>query len=742
MRHLKTALALGSSLATLAAGQAQAQESKAAEALTITEVVVTAQKREEKLQDVPVAVSVVGEADLQRRNIGNIDQLKLVVPSFEATSFGVSVRGVGTSTFSTSIEPTVSTVLDGVVLSRPEMALGSFYDVSRVEILRGPQGMLFGKNASAGLVSITTNAPKLGRVEAIANVNLGGDGYNKSDLTANLPLGDKAALRVVGFVNKLDGVIHNPRDGRSFNGNDEWGGRAKLLWRPSDRVDVLITADYAKQDQSIAWSPYSTGLGLMSLALAACGVKASPQNTDICIDGPQYKDRENYGFSAQVDWSLPGGLTLTSITAGRRAFDFSEGDSDSLPLNILNTNISNQDLRQVSQELRLASPAGERLEYVAGLYYYRQKTDQVTDQRGTFGVTPIPIVNSTIRSLVDAESYAAFGQTSFQLTDKLSLIGGARLTHDKVSLDFNQFTRPGFIGINPTVAFDDTAKETNLSWKIGAQYQLAQRAMGYATISRGYKGPGFNQTGVSNATTKQAVGPEIPTSYEVGVKTTLLGGLAVLNLAAFSTKFEDYQAQTVDFSLTPPAFRTINAGDLKTKGFEGDLTAVLAPGLLVMASAAYIDAKYGTFAPLSCDPISTPVGCVLIAPGIYGFNASGKRLGGVSKWKTSFAAVYERPIGHGLQLNASADYGWRDAQNAAATGTAATRIRSYGVLGATLGLGAENDRWRLAVWGKNLTDKRYPSALFATPFGGLGDYSQVLTGDAFRRYGVTLNVRY
>ncbi len=128
----------------------------------ITEVVVTAQKREEKLQDVPVAVSVVGETELQRRNIGNIDQLKLVVPSFESTSFGVSVRGVGTSTFSTSIEPTVSTVLDGVVLGRPEMALGSFYDVARVEILRGPQGMLFGKNASAGLVSITTNAPKLG----------------------------------------------------------------------------------------------------------------------------------------------------------------------------------------------------------------------------------------------------------------------------------------------------------------------------------------------------------------------------------------------------------------------------------------------------------------------------------------------------------------------------------------------------------------------------------------------------
>jgi iron complex outermembrane receptor protein len=743
MIRLKTVLAVGASLTALAAGQAMAQETKADEAMMITEVVVTAQKREEKLQDVPVAVSVVGETELQRRNIGNIDQLKLVVPSFESTSFGVSVRGVGTSTFSTSIEPTVSTVLDGVVLGRPEMALGSFYDVARVEILRGPQGMLFGKNASAGLVSITTNAPKIGRLEAIGNFNLGEDGYNKSDATVNLPLGDKAALRVGGFVNKLDGVLNNKKDGRRFNGNDEWGGRAKLLWRPSDTVDVLITADYAKQDQSLTWSPYAVNpTGALAFVYAGCGVKASPDNTDLCIDGPQYKDRENYGFAAQVDWSLPGGQTLTSITAGRRDFDYSNGDSDSLPINILNDNVSNQDLRQVSQELRLASPTGGKLEYVAGLYYYRQKTNQVTDQTGTFGVSPVPIINSTINSLVDATSYAAFGQAHYQLTDKLALIAGARLTHDKVTLDFRQFTRPGFFGINPTVTFDDTAKETNVSWRIGTQYQFADRTMGYATISRGYKGPGFNQTGVSNATTSQEVGPEIPTSYELGVKTTLLGGLAVLNVAAFNTKFEDYQAQTVDFTLTPPAFRTINAGDLKTKGIEADLTAILAPGLMVTAAAAYIDARYGDFAPISCDPLVTPTGCVLIAPGLYGYDASGERLSGVSKWKASFAAIYERPIGHGLEFNASADYGWRDRYNASATGDPNTLIDSYGILGATIGIGSETDRWKLAVWGKNLTDKRYPSALFGTPFGGKGDYSQVLTGDAFRRYGVTLNVRY
>lgn len=754
MPRFKTGLALGASMAALMASQALAQEAtpkRADEAMTITEVVVTAQKREEKLQDVPIAISVVGEQDLQRRNIGNIDQLKLVVPSFDATSFGVSVRGVGTSTFSTSIEPTVSTVLDGVVLGRPEMALGSFYDVARVEILRGPQGMLFGKNASAGLVSITTNAPRLGAFEALANVNVGQGGYNKSDAAVNLPLGDRAALRVAGFVNKLDGVLNNRFDGRSFNGNDEWGGRAKLLWRPTDTLEVLLTADYAKQDQSVTWSPYKVNpAGALAFVYAGCGVKASPDNTDLCIDGPQYKRRENYGFAAQVDWSLPGGLTLTSISAVRRDFDDSNGDSDSLPANILNDNISNQDLRQVSQEVRIASPTGGKFDYVAGVYYFRQKTSQVTDQTGGFGLPFNLQGSSTINSLVDSASYAAFGQAHYQLTEQLSLIGGARLTHDEVTLAFHQFAKPfPYIAVNPKVDLYGIARETNLSWKIGAQYQFAARTMGYATISRGYKGPGFNQTGVSNGATSQEVGPEIPTSYEIGVKATLLQGLAVLNVAAFDTKFEDYQAQTVDFTLTPAAFRTINAGDLKTRGVEADLTAILAPGLLVTASGAYIDAKYGRFAPISCDPVVTPVGCAVLnptrppfTPPLYGYDASGQRLGGVSKWKASLAAVYERPIGHGLKLAGSADYGWRSASNAAATKDPNTLIKAYGILGFTLGVGAENDRWKLAVWGKNVTDKRFPSALFGTPFGGAGDYSQVLTGDAFRRYGVTLNLRY
>lgn len=741
----KIALFAGAGMAVLmAAPAAWAQETPEAEASEVTGIIVTAQKREERLQDVPVAISVVGNEQLERQNISNIDQLKLVVPSFESNAFGVSIRGVGTATFSTSIEVSVSTVLDGVALGRPEMALGSFYDLSRVEVLRGPQGMLFGKNASAGVVSLTTQSPHLSTFEALGNFNFGTDGYVKSDATVNIPLGDKAAIRFGGYVNQADGVIHNRFDGRDFNGNDEKGGRLKFLWSPTDNLDILLTADYGKQNQSVTWSPYKLNpLSPLNAVYAACGVKASPDNTDLCIDGPQSKDRENYGFTGQVDWRL-GDFTLTSITAARRDIDKSAGDSDSRPTNILNENISDQDIRQFSQEVRLASPTGQLVDYVAGLYYFNLKTEQTTSQTGTFGLPFVPpIVNQTITNLAETESIAAFGQASVHLGDKLTLLAGGRFTHDKVTLDFNQFNRPGTFPLAAPVSFKGKTEEDNFSWRVGAQYKITPVTMAYFTVARGYKGPGFNQTAVSPATAgDQLVNPEYPMSYELGLKTALPGNI-LLNLAIFDTKFEDYQAQILDNSVTPAVFRTTNAGDLKTRGFEADVVAAPFTGMLITAGVTYLDAKYGNFAPISCYPGQTPAqGCVVFAPGQSGYDASGQRLANTAKWKYAIAGRYEHPLSDGLKVFVQADYSWRSETNASANKDPNTVIGSYGILSGAFGIASEDDKWRLSLWGKNLTDERFPSALFGTPFGVPGDYSQVLTSDAFSRFGVALNVRY
>lgn len=754
MTTFKTGLALGTSTLTLiCAGAATAQEA-GAEPVRIDDIVVTAQKREENLQTVPVAVSVSTGEDLQARNVSNIDQLKLVVPSFESTPLSTSIRGVGTATFSTSIEPTVSTVVDGVVLARPEMARGSFYDLAQVEILRGPQGMLFGKNASAGVVNIITNRPSLAGFAGAANINLGEDGDNRSDATVNLPLGEILALRVGGFVNRIDGPIRNAVDDRRFNGNDEWGGRARLLWTPTPDIDVLLGADYMRQDGSgLLFSPYAMAPGSrFEAAYALCGITPSPDNDEVCVDGPQTGERENYGFSGQVDWSLSGGLTLTSITAARRASEIRDNDSDSLPTNILNTNFSDQQFEQFSQELRLTSPQGERLEYVAGLYYFSQQTDQTTVQTGSFGL-PLPpgfLANSTIESRIEGESLAAFGQLKYALTDQLSLIAGVRYTHDSLSLDYSQFTQPGRVGINPTVDRFDETTEDNVSWRVGLQYQVEPRSMVYATIARGYKGPGFNQTSIANATTSQYVGPEIPTSYEIGAKTTLLDGRLLFNVAAFHTTFEDYQAQTLDRSVTPAVFRTINAGSVETKGVETDFIARLGDDWTLIGAVNWTDARYGDFEPISCFPGQTEAqGCVVVSPGLpplvaptRAYDASGQPLPGVSKWKGNLALRYERPLTAGLTFDAMADWSWRTDTNASANQDPATVVEGYGVVGFNMGVGADDGRWRLSLWGRNLGDERFPALVFGPPFGGPGDYTQVLTPDAFRRFGLTLNLRY
>ncbi len=718
-------------------------------------VVVTAEKRLENLQDVPVAVSVISGDTLQHQNITNIDSLKLAVPSFESTPFGTAVRGVGTATFSNSIEPSVSTVIDGVVYGRPEMGLGSFYDISQVEVLRGPQGMLFGKNASSGLLNITTNAPNLDGYQFIANASYGEGGYGQYDATANVPLSDTLALRIGGYDNQLGGVLHNTVDSRHFNGNDEWGTRGKLLWEPTADLTITIIADYEHQNAAVTWSPYKDAPGgLMATLHAACGVTASPDDTAVCIDGTVFKHRDNYGISGQIDWKV-GDLTLTSITAYRRDIDLSNGDSDSLPINILNTNTANQDTNEFTQELRVTSPAGETFEYVAGVYYFNLKDTQDSDQAGTFGL-PLPPgfqADTAIDSSSRTESVAVFAQGTYHILDGWRLIAGGRYTHDRVSLHFDQFTQPGlFLPVQPSVLIDDSVTADNFSWRLGTQYDISDRVMAYFTAARGYKGPGFNQTGITSPSISQAARPEIPMDYELGLKGAFLDNRLVLDVALFDETFHDYQAQIVDESITPAVFRTTNAGALKTNGVELDATAVPIEGLFLNAGLAYLNTEYSDFGGVSCYP-GQPIGtgahdCQVVfdpvphLPVGTAVNVSGLSLSGAPRWIYNLVARYEHALTEGVNGYISGNYSWRSAINFSSNGDPNTLMPALGILGAELGVESEDGRWHASIWAKNLLDQRYPGILFGTPFGGAGDYSQVFTQDSFRRVGATVGLRF
>ncbi len=749
MKASKTILFTGlSAMGLLWPSPATAQDNTTA--ASSEEIVVTAQRREQDLQDVPVAVSAISGDTLEALNVDGPGQLASLVPSFDSNAFGVSIRGVGTSTFSTSIELSVSTVVDEVVLGRPEMARGAYYDLERVEVLRGPQGMLFGKNASAGVVSLVTRNANPEAFEFLGNFSVGEEGYEDHNVTLNLPIQPNAAIRVGAYTNRYDGPIENVPDGRDFNGNEEWGARARFLWDITPNLTFRLNADYTEQDNPGLWTPFLTRpAGVQQIGLAtACGITASQSTRLTCIDGANENLTQTEALSAYFDWALGGGYSLSSITAGRRADFYQDRDSDSLPVNILNTNINDTALDQFSQEFRLTSPEDRALRYTLGLYYFTLENEQYVDQRGTLGF-PLPpgfLLNNTVESTVESESTAVFGQAELDVTDALTLIAGGRFTHDEVSLDFRQFVLPGFLPFATAVAINQSTEEDNFSWRLGAQYDLSDDIMLYAVVSRGYKGPGFNQTAISNTTTSQLVRPEIPTNYEIGLRSEFFEGALVANVTAFSQTFEDYQAQIVDRTVNPSVFRTVNAGELETIGVEADVTAILPPGIVFTASLAYLDATYGDFGEVSCFPGQTVAqGCVLVAaPSTFAYDPSGDRLAGASEWRSTVTAYYERPLTASLEGFIRADYNWRSEFNLAATGDPTTVVEAYGVLNGSVGIMDADGGWRLSLWGRNLTDEDYPFSIFNTPFGSNlgGDYSQVPTIENSRRYGVALSVRY
>jgi iron complex outermembrane receptor protein len=747
MRNSKVYLSGGLAAAwILAQSPALAQETPAA--ARIDEVVVTAQRREQNLQDVPVAVSAIDGDTLQNLNVDGIGQLSSLVPSFDSNAFGVSIRGVGTSTFSTSIELSVSTVIDEVVLGRPEMARGSYYDLERVEVLRGPQGMLFGKNASAGVVSVVTRNADPDAFEAIGNFSFGEDGYQDYNGTLNLPVSSSAAIRLGGYVNRFDGPIQNVPDGREFNGNDEWGARARFLWDLSPDLTFRLNADVTDQDNPGMWTPFLTRpLGAQEQGLAFfCGITASQSNRQTCLDGGNENRTKTEAVSAYFDWDI-GGFALHSITAYRGAEFDQDRDSDSLPVDILNLNIADSDQDQFTQEFRLTSPEESRLRYTLGLYYFTLENDQYVEQTGTLGI-PLPpglLLNSTVQSTVESDSAAAFGQAEFDVSDALTLIAGGRFTRDEVSLEFTQFSQPGTINFGVPVTIDPSTTEDNFSWRLGAQYDLSDAAMVFAVVSRGYKGPGFNQTAISNTTTSQLVEPEIPTNYELGLRSLSFDGALVANVTAFYTTFEDYQAQIVDRTVTPSVFRTVNAGELETVGVEADVTADLPAGFVLTASLAYLDATYDRFGEVSCFPGQTVAqGCVEVAPGVFAYDPSGTTLAGASEWRATVTAEYTRQLGTSIEGFIRADYNWRSDFNLANTGDPITEVDSYGVLNGSLGISTADGRWQFSLWGRNLTDEDFPFSIFNTPFGSNlgGDYSQVPTIENERRFGIAVSFQY
>lgn len=752
----------GASMLGLCVGMATT--AYAQEGAALEEVVVTAQKRSERLQDVPLSVAVVSGTNLERLHISSPDELPMVSPnvSFTASSNtrgqGLSIRGVGTLNFSDGVEPSVSTVIDGVVLGRQAMSVFELIDIERVEILRGPQGTLFGKNSSAGVLNIVTEAPRqtFGGKAEVSYASL-----NETKLRGSVtgPLSDTLSARLTGYYTTRDGYVTNVYNGKKLNDQNQWGVRGKILWTPTEATSVTFIGDYSKIDRnccaptSISVSPTATGAARLALMGP---VVPGRDNNQTNIDGLYYLKQDTSGLSVQVDHEI-GEHTLTSITAYRQFQVRDNNDPDLLPVNLFNLNNADQKQSQFSQELRLTSPQGKPIEYVVGLYYFGQDLDTVTMLQGRYSLASNVIAGSIIDRGIETKNAAVFGQLTGHVTDQFSVIVGARYTSEKLDARFMRTNLPGLpsapvgVGGPPLNTNDLKSDEAKLSYRLGVQYDINDDAMAYASYAKGFKGGAIN---LLNTLTQSLVTgggylvpPEIPTNYEAGVRLSLFERRAQLNLTAFLTDFDGFQ--TTAFDPNANANILTSAGKLRSKGIEVEALASPVVGLTLSANVAYTDATFREFPNGPCYP-----GQALVDPacrnvnGTYIQDLAGKNLNNAPEWAYTLGVNYQRPIADtGFTGLFNLGYVYRDKVNFGLSQDPQTVQKAYGLVNLNLGVQTQDQRWKISVFAKNLLDERFSNGIFAATLDSGGPlakagYSQMVTESARRSVGIALNTTF
>ena len=744
------ALLAGASLSWMIAGAAQAQTA-ATDDGALEEVVVTAQRREERLQDVPVAVTVVSGDELTRRGAFTSEQLVQAVPSLTFrkgttnVNSALNIRGVGTISFSSGAEPAVSTVVDGVVLARSGQAFFDFFDIDRIEVLRGPQGTLFGKNASAGVVSIVTRRPSATLRGYLEGSAFEGSEYHVRGGVSG-PISDQLRGSVTIAYGKYDGNIRNVFNGKEVNGFEHVGARAKLEWTPSEKVTVSAIADWVNSVDNAS----ADVIGFATLGSAIINqlapVTPGAGNLQISNDfGPVTKD-SNYGVSGQVDWRL-GEHTLTSITGWRGwgNTEYRDGDFTAFVGRNVGTSSSRDvgllDFNQFTQEVRLASPTGNLVDYVVGAFYYHTDQDNFFNRLNQTctattlaggacapgSSTFVTQSNGTATFNTQLTNYAVFGQATINMTAKLHGIVGLRRSHDKVEYDFLRVSSFAVDspGVRAGFASKNSTSKSGWSGRAGLQYDVDETVNVYANYSRGYKGPAFNVFFNQRAFDTIPLSPETSDSFEAGLKASLMEHRVTVNVAVFDTKYKGFQTTSFDNVAGTIVSRLINAGDVSTKGFEVDFAARPVRQLMLTGGLTNLSALIDKF---NC-PAGSPASCAA---------HDGKHLPYAPKWKYNISAEYtfEAPslpfdvaIGSAFTHQTSTQFDID--QNPLAIQPA------YSIWDASISLVDHKDRYRLTFIGKNLGDEYYTSARVPGAFVRFQ-----VPRDAERYFGVMLRANF
>lgn len=742
MRRLS---ALFAGAAVVAMSQAAIAADAAKDATTVDEVTVTARFRQESVNSVPIALSVVSGDQMAKRNLNNMEGLSQAVPSIDFRTGGgnkdrtIFVRGVGTITTSPGVEPSVSTVLDGIVLSRPGQSTMDLVDVQRIEVLRGPQGTLFGKNASAGVINIVSKDPT-NSLTGYGEASYYSDDEYRVKAGVSGPIIDGKLNGLISAMgSRYDGNVTDVLRGGNINGYSRSGVRTKFIATPNENMTVTFGADYIGGKESTPNGVFSstnrvaypTGVVTTNPALAAVlasyGVTAGPNNTkSVASIGTTVKDRNAGGF-VQVDYKL-GDYNLTSISGYRFWKNHQVPDFDNLPA--LTTTFPDVrddgivDSIQRTQEFRVTSPKGEFFDYVAGFYFMNAETKEIYKRelrRIVAGATAFDSGQANYG--IVAKNYALYGEGNFNFTPLFRGLLGFRQLRDELSYYHvrTATTAVALTGIRPFHQSAGSTSKDGWSGRVGLQYDINDHQMVYVTASRGYKGPAYNAFFNMQALDEIALKPETSKALEAGVKGSLFDGKLIGSLAIFNTKFENYQANFTDTVQGAFVTRLINAGEVSSKGLEGDFTARPMNGLRLGFSFARTDAKVDNF---QC-PTGSPVSC----------NINGQVLPFAPKWKTHYEAEYTTSLNDDFDLQISTDYSWKSKTQYSLSATPDTIQDAYGIWNAGIGLIGTKNGWSARALVKNIANEHYSPFV---AYGSVAGAVRFVPRDNDRYYGVTL----
>jgi len=714
------------------------------------EIIVTAQRRQQNIQDVPVSVTAISSDTLQSRNTRDLSEAIGFAPNVSVTAGpnggddgGFFIRGVGQLDNSIAVDPGVGVYVDDIYIARLQSSSVNVLDLERIEVLRGPQGTLFGRNTIGGAINIVTAQPDLDRLSASAQATFGS--RNRVDVLGalNVPVSSQLAVRASAFTRNQRGWGRNVYTGATFGDIEDVGGRLKLLVEPSDSFRFTVSGDYLRGRGSPSHQvllganpnagitvprPAQLGGPFFSPGVSPTGVRlprdfGNDRSDDRSLNFasvPAINNVENGGLSLNISGDI-GSVTIKSITGWRTYSETTFNDFDATGYVLYdNSNVLKQ--QQISQELQLSGKIGNNIDFLVGAFYFGERATNNVDL--CTGTDQPRLVDRCLRSRntikLNVDSFAGFGQASWDITDRINIFAGLRWTTetkqqqntsvldnlDRVVTVLPPVAQPAPGTIRVALPFTQVAQTfTAFTPRVGFNVRLADRIHLYGSYAEGFKSGGFN--GRPSSAVIVSFAPETVRTYEAGLKTEFFDRLLRINASIFQSDYRNQQLLV--FTAINGLFETQNAGDSRIRGFELEATANISERLALSGTLGHLDAKYRTLAPNVANiTLNTPLP---LTP----------------KWTYSLSGEYRQPLGDKAgELRFRADWQHRSQVSYQLENDPLERQPGYGLLNLRLTYVLPDDRFRIAAFGTNVTDTKYLTNAQdtlvgnGTAFGGIG----------------------